>query len=523
MRTIEELWHDVQARRAARSAGSDNCRNEAAVEEVHVIAASVQATSVGLEQGDVQSEKKQKRCKTEVSHAVFRGVGVLGRTGVPFYRVRLSVGGKERRFGCYAVDKTAALVYDHLVTRMHELYGYRKRPKNLPKECLAPGSLEMIDADRWLEGVILPVFGAGIQEDVGMLGVKRLLRAHDRFEIQVLIKGDVYCFGDYDDVCLAGLAYDYAVLWLHDVHGADLPERNSTQYSLESDVEKSRISAWLERVYEEASCPMHGLFREDGLYAVRVRSPAGHRVYVGRYESRKLACLVHDYACRVLSVQQPLNLPSQNMDEYEDERLLLDERLSQIVQEEDWEEARYNHALVKLREAVSHGPEYVCCACNQLWFRRSVFRLTTAFLEKVSTGRTSGVLSSESNWICETCHRYLSSGKVPPCSKSRFRGFEQLPTELQGLSNLEADLIALRLPFMKVRGLGVSAKNMSARKKSNPFGQLCLSGMVVNVPTNLAQIQIELPRSFSPDDTILVNLKRRLQYSGVYESDNVRL
>jgi hypothetical protein len=62
----------------------------------------------------------------------------------------------------------------------------------------------------------------------------------------------------------------------------------------------------------------------------------------------------------------------------------------------------------------------------------------------------------------------------------------------------------------------------SAREGSKKYGQLCLTGMVINVPTDLGRIQMELPRQFSADDTVLVNIKRRLQYKRCYETENVR-
>jgi hypothetical protein len=45
--------------------------------------------------------------------------------------------------------------------------------------------------------------------------------------------------------------------------------------------------------------------------------------------------------------------------------------------------------------------------------------------------------------------------------------------------------------------------------------------MVINVPTDLTHIQIELPRNFLADDTVVVNLKRRLRYKGLYDTKNV--
>jgi hypothetical protein len=58
---------------------------------------------------------------------------------------------------------------------------------------------------------------------------------------------------------------------------------------------------------------------------------------------------------------------------------------------------------------------------------------------------------------------------------------------------------------MKLRALASSARGGDVR-----FGQLYLSGMVINVPTDLARIQVQLPRKFSVDDTVTVNLKRKL-------------
>jgi hypothetical protein len=95
--------------------------------------------------------------------------------------------------------------------------------------------------------------------------------------------------------------------------------------------------------------------------------------------------------------------------------------------------------------------------------------------------------------------------------------FKDLPEELQGLSAVENDLIALRLPFMKIRAL-----DPSARGGPRKFGQLCLRGMVISVPTDLSRIQLQLPQEFSADDTVVVNLKRRLQYKHFYERENVR-
>jgi hypothetical protein len=46
--------------------------------------------------------------------------------------------------------------------------------------------------------------------------------------------------------------------------------------------------------------------------------------------------------------------------------------------------------------------------------------------------------------------------------------------------------------------------------------------MVINVPTDLVRIQVQLPRRFSVDDSVIVNLKRKVCYKKNYAVKNVR-
>jgi hypothetical protein len=70
---------------------------------------------------------------------------------------------------------------------------------------------------------------------------------------------------------------------------------------------------------------------------------------------------------------------------------------------------------------------------------------------------------------------------------------------------------------MKLRALASSARGGDVR-----FGQLCLSGMIINVPTDLARIQVQFPRNFSVDDMVTMNLKRKRCYKKNYAVKNVR-
>jgi hypothetical protein len=168
----------------------------------------------------------------------------------------------------------------------------------------------------------------------------------------------------------------------------------------------------------------------------------------------------------------------------------------------------------KFWEAVQDGPVFVCSSCHQTWFQKIVKPITESLVAKIAQGGCASAITDVSEWLCSTCYRHLSKGKVPPICHLHYEPFKDLPEELQGLSAVENDLIALRLPFMKIRAL-----DPSVRGGPGKFGQLCLRGMVINVPT---RIQLKLPREFSADDTVVVNLKRRLQDKQFYERENVR-
>jgi hypothetical protein len=102
------------------------------------------------------------------------------------------------------------------------------------------------------------------------------------------------------------------------------------------------------------------------------------------------------------------------------------------------------------------------------------------------------VITDVLQWICRTFYRYVSRGKVPAICHLHYDPFSALPEPLLDLSPVENDLIALRLPFMKLRVLAPSIRGGSKR-----FGQPCLRGMVINVPTDLTHIYTKLPQELT--------------------------
>jgi len=111
--------------------------------------------------------------------------------------------------------------------------------------------------------------------------------------------------------------------------------------------------------------------------------------------------------------------------------------------------------------------------------------------------------------VCITCLNALKKGNVPKFSVLNGLLFCSVPVELQGLTNLEEKLVSARLPFMQIREIGYQKQ----------FG---LRGNCINVPININKTVTCLPRMDSEDDTVLVQLMRKMTDKRAYLYENVR-
>ncbi|KAK3926169.1 Integrin alpha-PS5 [Frankliniella fusca] len=121
----------------------------------------------------------------------------------------------------------------------------------------------------------------------------------------------------------------------------------------------------------------------------------------------------------------------------------------------------------------------------------------------------SHLQENESGNVCSTCANHLKKGKVPHFAVVNGLLFEPLPEELTGLTTLEERLVSARIPFMQIRELGYQK-------------QLGLKGNCVNVPIDINKTVTCLPRMDSEDDTLLVQLMRRMSDKTPYAFENVR-
>jgi hypothetical protein len=343
-----------------------------------------------------------------------------------------------------------------------------------------------------------------------------------KFRLQNM--GKQYEYGIYDDENLAALARDYATRQIVSLTGSKSRDLNTSQFFLEDDVEKERIDRWLEKILSGPRFQqrqLHGVTQDlrTGEYRVWL-SVAGNRIDFGAFRDEEYAELVSDYISRYLLSEQAHNFPDKqllgNAELKTKLRRLYSEAILSASSGASTVEEFYI-AKEEFWEAIRDGPVFIFSSCHQTWFKKSVKLIIDGLLAKTVQGRCASAITDVSDWVCGMCYRYLFKGKVPRICHLKNEPFKDLPEELQSLSAVDNNLIALRLPFMKIRAL-----DPSVRGGPRKFGQLCLRGMVINVPTDLSHIQLQLPRQFSADDTLVVNLKRRLQSRRFYERENVR-
>ncbi|KAK3917719.1 Integrin alpha-PS5 [Frankliniella fusca] len=169
----------------------------------------------------------------------------------------------------------------------------------------------------------------------------------------------------------------------------------------------------------------------------------------------------------------------------------------------------------RFQEQKQEMPTMICTCCVQLFFKKSTVSELTLKIDK--SLRISDVCiyrrhlqEHESGNVCSTCANHLRKGKIPHFAVVNGLLFEPLPKELTGLTTLEERLVSARIPFMQIREIGYQK-------------QPGLKGNCVNVPIDINKTVTCLPRMDSEDDTLLVQLMRRMSDKTPYAFENLLL
>ncbi|XP_060571765.1 uncharacterized protein LOC132729947 [Ruditapes philippinarum] len=183
-----------------------------------------------------------------------------------------------------------------------------------------------------------------------------------------------------------------------------------------------------------------------------------------------------------------------------EEKVLIRERESGLRQSKRTKTQSLHQAIEEFHLASSQGPVYVCASCLRMLYKQSVIKYKqTKYMQSVSKVISTDYPCFENIWVCNTCHKHLLKGRVPPQNFSNDLQVDRLPEELIGLTSLEGHLISQRIPFMKIM--------------SRPRGgQKAISGAVVNVPVDCSDTCKSLPRPPPNSSFIMLKLKRKKEY-----------
>ncbi|XP_078579125.1 uncharacterized protein LOC144863641 isoform X1 [Branchiostoma floridae x Branchiostoma japonicum] len=200
----------------------------------------------------------------------------------------------------------------------------------------------------------------------------------------------------------------------------------------------------------------------------------------------------------------------------------LKNRHRQINREKHQNLADVERDIEEFQRECKKGPEYVCTVCHRLLFCNQVVIcdkdkyveavkhcLTGTYVHQCNVECTPHACPTANSsrgqeWICHCCHEHLSKKKtIPYEAQSNKMKLPEIPPELKSLNTLESQLIAKRIPFMKVAALPKG-------------GQKGVLGPVVCVPADVSETHAILPRMPSEAQLIKVKLKRKLQYNAYH-------
>ena len=118
--------------------------------------------------------------------------------------------------------------------------------------------------------------------------------------------------------------------------------------------------------------------------------------------------------------------------------------------------------FLAFKRDIVDGPNFVCFSCNRNLFKCSVKTLETTditkHLKKMNDNLAQDVgfdnCHEKSNLIlCHSCNNNYNSNKFPSINVNNGLKLDDVPQELSSLADLEQQLIAQVLLFMKIKKL----------------------------------------------------------------------
>ena len=191
----------------------------------------------------------------------------------------------------------------------------------------------------------------------------------------------------------------------------------------------------------------------------------------------------------------------------------------------------FGKRFIKFKEETKDGPVFVCNCC-----RRTLFKKSVQILESISDGKqkkkgniqnfleqagkdlvakaTANTVNNESQvaTFCHSCMANLKKRKVPKISISNGMELDEVPEELADATDLEQQLFARMLVFLKIFPL----------PKNRMKGQV---GKMINVPleeSDISNTLKTLPRGLDESALVPLRLKKMKKLKNAYAEAFVR-
>ena len=110
------------------------------------------------------------------------------------------------------------------------------------------------------------------------------------------------------------------------------------------------------------------------------------------------------------------------------------------------------HLVQSFQTKCQEMPVYECTVCSRVLFLHQVSKLRKEVLTTDNDFASEVVNNTDQTtlWICKTCKRYRSKGKLAPQAVKNNLELDPLSETFRSLNNLERHLISPVIPFMKI-------------------------------------------------------------------------
>ena len=175
--------------------------------------------------------------------------------------------------------------------------------------------------------------------------------------------------------------------------------------------------------------------------------------------------------------------------------------------------------ILSFKRDVIDGPNFDCYSCERSLFKRQVKLLKMedilVLIDKMDeslVGETGlSELQGTTLILCHNCLKVLNGNKFPSMNFNNSLKLDKLPPEIADLADLEQQMIAKTIFFIKIKRL---THGMRA-----PYDQVvCVPIETADVENNLSKF----PRYPKDSEIVAVKLRRKLEYKTVVLQEYVR-